>query len=143
MSNQDDKFGVALAQCFYCNKGNEIILNRRLSKPIADQVKEMDGKVISMTPCTECEEHMKQGVILITIDPHKSKADWHMPPEDEDERKRWMPNPFRSGGFFVVRDEAILRTFDEEMAEHAIKTRWMFIEHEAAVQVGLLDIETE
>ena len=137
MSNQDDeKFEVALTKCFYCGEANETILSKRLSKPIAKQVKEMDGKVVSMTPCTKCEGYMKQGVILITIDPAKSDPNWYDPGKGK------MPNPFRSGGFFVVRDRAVKEMLadEPELVEWAIKYRWMFIEHEAAAMVGLFGI---
>lgn len=137
----EDRFAVALTLCFYCQESNEIVINSRLTKNVADKVKEMDGKVISMQPCSKCEEHMKQGVILITFDPEKSDTDWHMPPKNLKEGETWMPNPYRSGGIFVVRDEAVRDMIDDEgMADWAIKHRWLFMEHEVAVTTGLFEI---
>lgn len=143
MSNQmmDDKFAISLTKCYYCGESNEIILNRRLTKPMADNVKEMDGKVVTMHPCTKCEEHMKQGVILITIDPEKSDQNWHTPPPDLKEGHNWMPNPYRTGGFFVLRDTAIARAInDEDLVNWALEKRWMFIEHEVANMLGLFEV---
>jgi len=144
----DDTLGVALTKCFYCQEDNEIVLNTRLTTSMASKVKELHGKVIDMRPCPSCEEHMRQGVIIITIDPHNSPANWHMPPPDLEEGNTWMPNPYRSGGWFVIHDEAIrnMLTGDEEskeLANWAIEHRWMFMEHEAAVQIGLFDLAEE
>jgi len=92
------------------------------------------GKVMDMDPCNKCKELMRQGVILITIDDAKSGKDWQKP----DGSKNWMPNPYRTGGWFVVKDEAIRRMINgKEMADWAIKQRFMFIEHEAAEKLGL------
>ena len=88
----------------------------------------MHGKVIDMTPCNKCTDLMKQGIILITIDPDKSEPGWN---------RASMPNPYRTGGWFVVRDEAVERFAPSELAEWAKKHRFMFIEHQAAERVGL------
>jgi hypothetical protein len=104
------------------------------------QVEQLHGKVINMDPCNKCQGYMQQGVILITIDDEKSGKDWHKP----DGSKHWMPNPYRTGGWFVVRDEAIKRMIHPaEMAAWAIKHRWMFIEHAAAERMGLFDQKAE
>ena len=138
MNNMDDKFSVALTKCFYCLEDNEIILNRRLTKHVADQVKEMDGKVVSMNPCPKCEEHMKQGVILLTFDPHKSDHDWDNPGKGK------IPNPYRTGGFFVIKDDALKRAVNEpELVDLALKYRWMFIEHEVGVAWGLFELASQ
>lgn len=143
----DDRFGVALTNCFYCQESNEIVINKRLTKPMADKVKQLDGHVINMNPCSTCEGYMQQGVILITIDPVKSEKDWNIPPDDEKKREGWMPNPHRSGGWFVVRDEAVRRMFtgeDEDfggsVVEWALEHRWMFMEHDVAVMLGLFEL---
>lgn len=131
MTDLDDKFAVALTRCYYCGESNEIILNRKLTKPMAAKVKEVDGKVLTMNPCTKCEEYMKEGVILITIDPYKSDAGWE---------KEAMPNPFRTGGFFVIKDDAFKDMInDSGLVEWGLDKRWMFIEHEVGVMWGLFE----
>lgn len=136
------KSHVALTKCFFCGKDDCILLatgyNSR-GEPLHD-LSEAHGKVANMIPCSECEGHMKQGVILLTIDDAKSEKDWDKPPKTYpgEKDRGWMPNPYRTGGFFVVTDEAIRRIINPQaMADWAIKHRWMFIEHEAAEKIGL------
>jgi len=131
-----EKSHVALTKCFYCNADDKILLARQdhhNGEPVHD-LSGAQGKVVDMDPCNKCRDLMNQGVILITIDDAKSDKDWHKP----DGSKNWMPNPYRTGGWFVVKDEAIRRMIDTvEMADWAIKHRFMFIEHEAAEKLGL------
>lgn len=122
---------VALTRCYYCGAGNEIVLNTVLTKAAADTVKAMHHRVVSTEPCPECKEWMKSGIILITFDKTKSDKDWE---------KAKVPNPFRTGGFFVVKEDFVERVFEHpEAVAFAKKHRWLFIEHEAAKQVGLFD----
>lgn len=135
---------VALTHCFFCGKPDKILLAKTYlpsGQPLHD-LEPANGKVIDMEPCQECEELMKKGVILLTIDSAKSDKNWNKPPDDRhlppERRERWMPNPHRTGGFFVLTDDAIRRLISpEEMASHIIKYRWSFIEHEAAERLGL------
>ena len=125
---------VALTKCFFCGEDNDILLHRSLK-----DISECHGKVVHMNPCSKCAELMQQGVLLITIDDEKSDRDWNIPPTDKKEARNWMPNPYRTGGFFVIRDEAIQRILDSQMASFATEHRWMFIEHAAAEAIGLFD----
>lgn len=126
--------GVALTKCFFCNEDDAIILNTKLTSFFANKVKEAHGKVISMDPCNKCRDFMKMGVIAITIDDSKSDPGWNRP----DGTDHWMPNPYRAGGWFVVKDDFVKR-LPEPFSSHALKHRFMFMEHEAAKQIGLLD----
>lgn len=115
---------VALAKCYFCGGPGEILLHKRLG----DASKYHD-KVISMTPCSTCEGHMKAGIIMMTVDDSKSESGWHAAA---------MPNPYRTGGFFVVREAFIQRTFQpESMVTSILKHRFTFIEHSAAEALGL------
>ena len=128
---------VALTKCFYCGEAGDILLARTYThagEPVKD-LAPFNGKVVSMSPCSKCEGYMKQGVALITIDNAKSEPNWNKP----DGSENWMPNPYRTGGFFVVRDEAVRRMFDGPMADFAVQHRWMFIEHEAAEKLGFFN----
>src|SRR5947208_1408802 len=107
----NDNFAVALTRCFFCNGDAEILMNMRLTPGCAAKVRDADKKVINMQPCNQCKEYMAAGVILITIDDEKSERGWNRPPPGEDGRG-FMPNPYRTGGFFVLRDEAVRRIFD-------------------------------
>ena len=133
MKTKEDVFGVALTRCYFCGGSGDILLNTRLSAPMAKKVKDMDGKVINMDPCQKCREFMGQGVILITFDPDKSEEGWNKGP---------VPNPWRTGGFFVLKDDAVRRLLgseNEAMLRFALEHRWMFIEHAAAEKIGLLE----
>lgn len=125
-----DKNFVALTKCFFCGEDNEILLHRRLG-----DMSEYNGKVVNMDPCPKCAEYMKQGVILITIDHSKSDPNWTKQP---------IPNPYRTGGFFVIKDDSIKAIIsDDFICNWALKHRWMFIEHEAAVTVGLFPVTSK
>lgn len=141
MSNPMDNYAVSLTKCFYCGEDHEIVMTSKLTPKSKEAVEAMQGKVVDMSPCNECKERMEQGVILLTIDPYKSDKDWHKPPDDENLRKYWMPNPYRTGGYFVVTDVAIQKWInDEDLKAEVLKRRWMFIEHEVANMLGLFEI---
>jgi len=124
----NNKFPIALTKCFFCGEINHILLGRRLNAHVKE-IEDMNGKVIDMTPCSKCEEYMRQGVIIITFDPTKSDPNWH---------KDKMPNPYRTGGFFVIREEAVHNiTDDKRIIDFMLNQRWIFIEHEAAEKIGL------
>ncbi len=126
--NTQNKVGVALTNCYFCGKGDRILLNTLLTPAMATRVESAHGKVIDMEPCSECKKWMEQGIILLTIDNSKSGSGWNRSP---------IPNPYRTGGFFVMKEEAFKRIFDGEAAAFALKHRWMFIEQEAADKIGL------
>lgn len=130
MNNQNNGLGVALTKCYFCGEDDRIVFNTKLSQDHAARVEQMNGHVIDMTPCGKCRDLMNQGVILITIDDEKSDRGWN---------KQSIPNPYRTGGFFVVKDDAV-RHFAGTLADWAIKHRWMFIEHKAAEMVGLFEL---
>lgn len=126
------EIGVALTKCYFCNEDDTIVMNTRLTEHMAKKVEDMHGKVINMDPCNECKEYMKQGIILLTIDPEKSDPDWN---EDQ------FPNPYRTGGFFVVKEDFLDRILQPSMFEWAKKNRFLFIEHEMADKLGLFAAE--
>lgn len=123
----DKTLGVAMVKhvCPVCAEYTEdsILMNTRLTQSNAKKVEEANGQIIGYMdePCPQCQEYMKQGCVLITVDETRTQ-DWK--------------NPFRTGGFFVLKDEAISRIFDESMSALVIKKRVGYIQHEAAVQLG-------
>lgn len=121
---------VALTKCFYCGGDDRILLATRYrsdGSPVQD-LGHAHGAVIDMEPCNKCRELMGLGVIFLTIDEKKSPPGWNS------ER---IPSPFRTGGFFVVKDDAVRRIINAtSLADWAIQHRWMFIEHEVAERLG-------
>ncbi len=143
---------VALLKCFYCGEGDRILLATKFYRTKEGMQPSQDlgpcnGKVIDMEPCQKCQDWMKKGIILIGIDNSKSDPDWSTPPETEfgtGKQKHWIPSPWRTGVFTVIKDEAFKRMIeDPEIREFAMERRFMFIEHEAMKKMGLLPKENE
>lgn len=127
-----DNFGVALVKrrCPICSQDEdaELVMNTLLTKPKAEAVRQMHGKVIGMMdhPCQQCQDYMKLGVILVTVDKEKTTD---------------MRNPYRTGGFFVVTDDMIRNIFrPQSIVDNILEKRVSFIEHEAAVKIGLFEL---
>lgn len=142
---------VALTKCFFCLEDGCILLATRYRQDGSPlhSLKPYHGKVVDMTPCSKCAEYMKQGIILITIDPAKSEPGWEKPapiyhkanPWSQQEEYPGIPNPYRAGGFIVVTEDAIRRWLanQKDLLDWCLKHRWMFIEHEAAIQAGMIE----
>lgn len=146
MRADGNNLGVALTKCFFCQGDADILLNTRLTPGHAKAVDAMHGKIVSMEPCQKCTEYMKMGIIVITIDVAKSDPNWDKPsPIMSKDRygrmveHRGIPNPYRSGGWWVIKDEAVQRMTPEHVYEWAKAHRFMFIEHEAAEKLGLFE----
>jgi len=128
---------VALTKCFFCGESDKILLAthyNRNGEPLHD-LAPMHNKVVDMEPCSQCADYMKQGIILIGIDAEKSAQGW--------EREK-LPNPWRTGAFAVLKEEAILRMVnDKKVIDFAVKCRFMFVEHEAMAMMGVLPEQQE
>jgi hypothetical protein len=100
------KHGVnpAIPKCFYCLKDkNEIILAGRLPK----DAEAPRGAVWNKEPCDECKGYMQQGVILISVRTGETDQD----------------NPYRTGGWVVVREDFIRRIVQPESLANQILTK--------------------
>ena len=104
--------------CFYCGQDNgEIVLPGRLP---AD-AEAPRRAVWTMYPCDECKEWMVKGIILISVR------------VGSDEK-----NPHRTGGWVVVKEEAVRRIIvPEHLAETIIVRRVAFVDDETWRAVGL------
>jgi len=101
---------VGMSQCYYCLEPSEVLLHRRLRKVIPRLA------CYNKRPCTKCEEHMKLGIILISVDEKLST--------DKD-------NPYRTGGWVVIKEDAIRRMVNPpELAEQIIGCRMAFVPDE-------------
>lgn len=136
---------VAMTTCFYCGEGNEILLHMRMSNVFPDH-----GKigVTSLRPCSKCEDYMKQGVLLISFD--ESKTDFNDTlklPNPEKKRKSdhhpdtvdtGTPNFYRTGGWCVVRDDAVERMpIERKFIDRALKQRVLFLPDQVWDAFGL------
>ena len=116
-----EKHGVnpCLVVCFFCNKDkNEIALLGKLK----GDVEGPHRACLNMEPCDECKSFMKQGVILISC-------------KDSDEGSK---NPYKTGGWIVVKEEVIDRMVSpKELAEVIKKKRVAFVPDEVWDALGL------
>jgi hypothetical protein len=155
---------IALTKCFFCGEGSEILIQTHNLQTKSRHVEALNGMVTSMRPCSKCEGYMKQGIILLTIDEAKSESGWNMPPKQcgrcggdgkepvaswnkckacggDGRPHGWIPNPYRMGGFAVVKDNAVERMLagNKPMLDFAKSRRWIFIEHASAVKLGIFN----
>lgn len=122
-----EKYGVnpAIPKCFYCGEDkNEIILVGKLP----GDVEAPRGKVWDKEPCVKCAEYMQQGIILISVDVARTTD---------------KANPWRSGGWVVMREEAVRRLFTGDVVEQVCKSRVCFVPNEAWDMLGLERPSTE
>ena len=106
MNETSNNFSVALTKCFYCGEGNQLVINTELTQKCAQEVEELNGKVISMEPCSKCKELMKQGVMFISC-------------KDDDPE-------YRTGKIAVIKDEAIKELVTEPLQSQILKARFCF-----------------
>jgi hypothetical protein len=133
----DPKHGVnaGMMNCFFCNEPKGLILHGQIKPSSQRALREAgihvspDGEaprnlVIDMEPCDKCKGYMEMGVLLISVREPKTK-------EEE-------TNPYRTGGWVVVRDEAIERIVQqEELRNDILKKRMAFIPDDAWDAIGL------
>lgn len=133
-----DKSHVGMTQCYFCGGDSQVVLHKQL-RPVLDR----KMGVLDMTPCGECATMMQDGVIIITVrDGEMQKVEQER--QQYVQRKHaggrtfsetFIPNPYRTGGFFCAK-ESFFEGMDKQVAEFALKKRWIFMEHSAAVQIG-------
>lgn len=112
-----EKYGVnpTIPLCFVCGKPkNEIILTGRLH----GDVEAPKNVAWDKRPCDECKKLMGQGIILISVKEDGGDHD----------------NPYRTGGWCVIKEEAAVRMFKDEAI---LKSRMVFVVDEAWDMIGL------
>lgn len=73
--------------------------------------------------CQECQKLMEQGIVMISVDEEKSTD---------------MKNPYRTGGWCVLKEESVRRMIDTpELAEQICRERVCFVPDDAWDQLGL------
>jgi hypothetical protein len=133
---------VGLMQCFFCGAADRIAIDTRLRDSLPHQA------VHDMEPCPQCQGRMQQGVILISVrDGEMEKVEAaHRAYKQKFNRTKptqFIPNPYRSGGWWVVTDTAIRAMLNEPLATQILRQRWAFIPHSIAEQVGLFKLGEE
>jgi hypothetical protein len=98
--------------CFICGKEkNELVLLGAAYKEQAPMHMCLDKE-----PCDECKKMMDMGVLLVSV---KNGTDHE--------------NPYRTGGFCVIKEEAAQRMFGSSIGN----SRMAFVEDEAWDKIGL------
>ena len=130
---KNNEIGVALVKeaCPGCltEMDGGLIMNRKIGNKAANKrLNDMNGKVVGIADhfCEECEEWSKKGIIIITVDEKKTDD---------------ISNPWRTGGFFVLKDDYIKKLMDESPAllERTLKHRMCYMPHEVAEGIGLFN----
>jgi hypothetical protein len=101
----------AIPLCYFCGEPkNEVILAGRLP----GDAEAPHNAVWDKHPCDKCEAHMKQGIILISVQAGSDRD-----------------NPYRTGGWVVIKETAYARIFGPP------PQRVAFVEDEAWDKLGL------
>ena len=111
---------IGMTKCFYCGKDKDIIMNTILTEKAAQQIKEMNGKVINKEPCPECKELMEKGIMLLSVRDGESGI-----------------NPYRTGNMAVITEEGIQKMLSKEKADELMRTRFAFVEDTVWEKLGL------
>ena len=125
----ESKLGVALVKelCPAClaEMSGPIIMNQRLTKSAAEKVEQIHGQVVGIADhfCEQCQDYANQGIIFVGVDESKT--------ED-------MSNPYRSGLFTVVKEDAVKDMVEEPLLSRILEKRMTYIEHDVAVQMGMV-----
>ena len=115
------KHGVnpSVSVCFFCQQDkNEVVLPGMLK---GDAEAPHRG-VWNREPCDQCKGYMEKGIILISMDENLT--------ED-------FLNPYRSGGWCVIKEEAIKRMIVGDSANQVLKERFAFVPDDVWDQFGL------
>jgi len=110
----------AIPVCFFCGGDkNEIVIPGLMKGD-----REAPRKAVwNMEPCDQCAHFMTQGVILIEVDEAKTTD---------------RANPYRAGGWLVVKDHVITGTVNSpELAASILEKRVAFIPTDAWDKLGL------
>jgi len=136
-----DKHGVnpSIVNCFYCNEARDIALLGKL--PGDEEAPHVLG-VMDMEPCHNCVSCMEKGVILISVkdgEPDKIESQKRaFDTAKHTDGRFYIPNLYRTGGWWVMSDDFIRRTVSpESLADNLLKHRWSFIEDSTVEALGL------
>ena len=115
------KYGVnpAIPLCFLCQKPkNEVILAGRIG---IQDTEAPHAAVWNHEPCDECKTWQQQGVIFISV-------------RDGEQGD----NPYRTGGWAVLKDEAVRRFINNDnLCTTILKKRVAFVPDQAWDMIGL------
>jgi len=147
MPQHSEKSFVATTTCWYCTEtSDELLLDTRMRDILTS------GLCYNMNPCGKCKDLMDQGVIFISM--RDGEGELMEEEQKEYDRKvltrygaqteNWrrknvrpfIPNPCRTGGWVVLKDEAVKRIVKTaSLLEWILRHRFALIEDAAWKQL--------
>ena len=126
MSKDNIEVAMVNYACPICGRiaDSSIVINSRLTKKCAKEVKELHNKVVgwSKVACKKCASHKDECVYVIEIDAEKSEPN----------------NPYRTGMYWGVRKDIALFV---EHPEYILKTKdgiqFCFMDKKVINKIGL------
>ncbi len=115
------EYGVnpAVPLCYFClEEKGEVILAGRMKGD-----REAPRKAVwNMEPCDTCKGYMETGIILISVDESKTTD---------------RANPYRTGGFCVIKEKVISEMLHEDAAVDILEQRYALVPDEIWDGIGL------
>jgi hypothetical protein len=131
-----EKSHVGMYNCYFCGEEVGILLDKRLRNSLPQNVGPINAE-----PCDKCAGYMKQGIIVMSIADDTTAEDM----EGREVKNRFgrpkgklPPNPYRTGGWAVVKQEAVERMLEDNEAylKFAVTKRFLFITSSAWNALG-------
>ena len=135
----------SVGKCFYCQGDTNTLM---LLGQLPDDAEAPRGMVWDLEPCDQCKGYMEQGVIVIGVEDgeyekiekdrefYKRQVD-HLPYNKRDKARPFIPNPYRTGLWCVVKDRLIENLIETpELREQVLRCRWLFMENQIAEMTG-------
>jgi hypothetical protein len=124
MSENNLEVALVKRACPVCGDlfDGELVLNSILTKKNAEEIKNLHGKTVGYLeePCESCQNHMKQGIIVIGVINRKTVD---------------KTNPFKSGHFSVIKEGVLERIFGKENVDTS--NRVVFLEEKVGLDLGI------
>ena len=128
-----NNFHVSLVKelCPVCCKeiDGPIIMNRVLTEKAAEEVKNLEGKVIGFADhcCEECAKYKDEAVFFVGIDTSKSSRDS-------------LKNMYRTGQIIGIKKEAdIIKQVEKYIISLKDDTKIIFIDERAGNEIGIFN----
>lgn len=125
-----EKSYVGMSNCYFCGKPNQVLIDKRLRNTLTSNM-----GVIDMTPCSECDGHMRKGIIVISIADDTTAEEMKSKKIEKYGKVvgSLPPNPVRTGGWAVITQEYAERITEGQPTyrKFALEKRFMFITSEA------------
>ena len=140
------KHGVnpAIPKCFWCLEDKNMLY---LPGQMKGDMEAPRNMVWDMEPCDNCKDLMDQGILLISVKNgemekeeearQRAKAEYDRSYHSKKDKFHYIPNPYRTGGWAVIREESFTRIFQGPIVDQILSCRWSFVPDEVWDMIGL------